>query len=129
MDEGLVIVIFDHTKARAGPTEATLWRRRSSCSWSAAATRWATSARRMALRSTSWQGVPGPPLLVQVCVDVQDPQTHDREARALAAAADDLRGASALLIMLELTPPTPGLPAPLEWRCAADWLLGEPAAA
>jgi len=29
-----------------------------------------------------------PPLLVQVCADVQDPQTYDREVRALPAAAE-----------------------------------------
>jgi len=70
-----------------------------------------------------------PPLLVQVCADVQDPQTYDREVRALAAAAGEYRSAHALLVTLESTPPAPGLPPPLEWRCAADWLLGEPAAA
>jgi len=69
-----------------------------------------------------------PPLLVQVCADVQDPQTYDREVRALAAAAGEYRSARALLVTLESTPPAPGLPPPLEWRCAADWLLGERAA-
>jgi hypothetical protein len=64
-------------------------------------------------------------LLVQVWVDVQDPQTYDREVRALAAAADEHRSARALLVTLESIPPAPSLPAPLEWRCAADWLLGE----
>ena len=62
-------------------------------------------------------------------MDVQDPQTYDREVRALAAAAGEYRSARALLVTLESMPPTPSLPAPLEWRCAADWLLGEPAAA
>ena len=69
-----------------------------------------------------------PPLLVQVCADVQDPQTHDREVRALAAAASEYRSPRALLVTLESTPPAPGPPAPLQWRCAADWLLGERAA-
>ena len=69
-----------------------------------------------------------PPLLVQVRADVQDPQTYDREVRALAAAAGEYRSARALLVTLESTPPAPGLPPPLEWRCAADWLLGERAA-
>ena len=68
------------------------------------------------------------PLLVQVCADVQDPQTYDREVRALAAAAGEYRSARALLDTLESTPPAPGLPPPLEWRCAGDWLLGERAA-
>jgi len=70
-----------------------------------------------------------PPLLVQVCADVQDPQTYDREVRALSAVASAQRSARALLITLESTPPTPALPPPLKWRCAADWLLGERAAA
>jgi len=61
-----------------------------------------------------------PPLLVQVCADVQDPQTYDREVRSLAAAAGARRNARALLVTLESTPPTPSLPPPLEWRCAAD---------
>jgi predicted AAA+ superfamily ATPase len=74
--------------------------------------------------------IPGePPLLVQVCTDVHDPQTYDRQVRALAAAAQEHRKAGALLITLESTPPSPSLPAPLQWRCAADWLLGEPPAA
>ena len=67
-------------------------------------------------------------LLVQVCLDMQDPQTYDREVRALAAAAGEYRSVRALLITLESTPPAPGLPPPLKWRCAADWLLGERAA-
>jgi predicted AAA+ superfamily ATPase len=66
-----------------------------------------------------------PPLLVQVCADVLDPQTYDREVRALAAAAGEYLSARALLVTLESTPPTPSLPPPLKWRCAADWLLGE----
>jgi len=70
-----------------------------------------------------------PPLLVQVCADVQDPPTYDREVRALAAAAGAHRSARALLVTLESTPPTPSLPPLLEWRCAADWLLGGPQAA
>ena len=70
-----------------------------------------------------------PPLLVQARADVQDPQSYDREVRALAAAAGEYRSAHALLVTLESTPPAPGLPPPLEWRCAADWLLGERAAA
>ena len=69
------------------------------------------------------------PFLIQACADVQDPQSYDREVRALAAAAGKYRSARALLVTLESTPPAPGLPPPLEWRCAADWLLGEPVAA
>ena len=73
------------------------------------------------LAKSPWE----PPLLVQARADVQDPQSYDREVRALAAAAGEYQSARALLVTLESTPPAPGLPPPLEWRCAADWLLGE----
>jgi hypothetical protein len=70
--------------------------------------------------------MPGePPLLVQVCTDVADSETYDREVRALTAASEEHRSALALLITLESTPPSPSLPAPLQRRGAADWLLGE----
>ena len=68
----------------------------------------------------------GTPLLLQVCVDVQDPQTYEREVRALSAAANEHRNARPLLITLESTPPRPSLPSPLKWQCAAEWLLAEP---
>ena len=68
------------------------------------------------------------PFLIQARADVQDPQSYDREVRALAAAAGEYRSARALIVTLESTPPAPCLPPPLEWRCAADWLLGERAA-
>ena len=68
----------------------------------------------------------GNPLLLQVCVDVQDPQTYEREVRALTTAATEHRRARPLLITLESTPPRPSLPSPLKWQCAAEWLLAEP---
>ena len=64
------------------------------------------------------------PLLVQVCADVDDPETYEREVRSLAAAAKEHRRARPLLVTLESTPPRQGLPPPLEWKCAAEWLLG-----
>lgn len=67
----------------------------------------------------------GTPLLLQVCVDVQDPQTYEREVRALAAAAKEHRRARPFLLTLESTPPRPSLPPPLKWQCAAEWLLAE----
>lgn len=70
----------------------------------------------------------GTPLLLQVCVDVQDPQTYEREVRALAAGAKEHRRPRPLLMTLESTPSRPSLPPPLEWQCAADWLLAEPGA-
>ena len=68
------------------------------------------------------------PLLLQVCIDVQDPQTYEREVRALAAATEEYPTARPILVTLESTPPRPSLPSSLEWRCAADWLLAEPRA-
>jgi hypothetical protein len=64
-----------------------------------------------------------PPLLIQVSVDVHDPETFEREVRALAAAALMHPTAQALLLTLESTPPQQGLPSPLQWRWAGDWLL------
>lgn len=66
-----------------------------------------------------------PPLLIQVCADLLDAATYDREVRALLAACAEHRPARALLLTLESTPPRPPLPSPLEWRSAGDWLLGE----
>ena len=68
------------------------------------------------------------PLLLQVCIDVQDPQTYEREVRALAVATEEHPEARPILVTLESTPPRPSLPPPLEWRCAADWLLAEASA-
>jgi len=68
---------------------------------------------------------PGMPLLLlQVAADVHEPQTYEREVRALVAAAQEHPRAQALLLTLESTPPRPGLPASLEWRWAGEWLLG-----
>jgi len=64
------------------------------------------------------------PLLVQVSADVHEPDTFEREVRALVAAAQEHPRAQALLLTLESTPPQPSLSAPLEWRWAGDWLLG-----
>ena len=66
-----------------------------------------------------------PPLLIQVCADLLDPETYEREVRALAAASQENRKARALLLTLESTPPRPSLPSPLEWRWAGEWLLRE----
>lgn len=67
---------------------------------------------------------PGRPrLLIQVSVDVHDPQTYAREVRALVAAAKEFRNVQFLLITLESTPPSPGLPDQIAWHCAAEWLL------
>jgi predicted AAA+ superfamily ATPase len=64
-----------------------------------------------------------PPHLIPVCLDTSDPGTLSREVRALSAAAGAIPESSAWLVTLDPTPPQPALPAPLQWRSAADWLL------
>lgn len=63
------------------------------------------------------------PLLVQVCLDTTADETWEREVRALVDASRAYPEARALLITLDSTPPGRNLPAPLEWRAAARWLL------
>ena len=62
--------------------------------------------------------------LLQVCTDLADPGTREREVRGLAAAAAEYPDAAPLLITLDAVPPQPALPAPLQWQAAAGWLLG-----
>jgi hypothetical protein len=64
-----------------------------------------------------------PSLLVQVCLETQDPTTLDREVRALEAAAREYPEASPVLITMDSTPPRDSLPARVAWRPAAGWLL------
>jgi predicted AAA+ superfamily ATPase len=64
-----------------------------------------------------------PPTLIQVCLDTSDPETLEREVRALSAAAGEIPESLALLLTLDPTPPKPALPSHLCWRPAADWLL------
>ena len=64
-----------------------------------------------------------PPTLIQVCLDTSDTETLKREVRALSAAAGAIPESLAWLLTLDPTPPKPALPAPLQWRSAADWLL------
>ncbi|MFV2045501.1 MAG: ATP-binding protein [Anaerolineales bacterium] len=66
-------------------------------------------------------------LLMQVCVDIDPPQTYDREVRALLSAASEYSRATPVLVTLETTPPRQELPPPLVWLSAAEWLLAEPA--
>ena len=61
--------------------------------------------------------------LVQVCADLADAGTREREVRALAAAAAEYPDTTPLLITLDAVPPQPALPAPLQWQAAAGWLL------
>ena len=63
-------------------------------------------------------------LLLQVCADISDGATREREVRALLAATAEYPDATPLLITLDAIPPQPGLPAPLQWQAATAWLLG-----
>jgi len=68
--------------------------------------------------------VPGqPPELIQVCVDISDNKTREREVRALAGAAREFPKARSLLLTLDSMAPRLPLEAPLEWCPAASWFL------
>ena len=68
----------------------------------------------------------GDATLIQVCTDVSDPATYEREVRALAAAAAEYPGALPLLLTFDTLPPRSPLPKPLRWQPAIAWLLGDP---
>jgi predicted AAA+ superfamily ATPase len=61
--------------------------------------------------------------LIQASTSVSDPMTYEREVRALERAAELHPHAKPLLITLDTIAPQPTLPATIQWRCAADWLL------
>ena len=67
----------------------------------------------------------GDAILIQVCTDVSDPATFEREVRALAAAATEYREATPLLLTFDTLPPRLPLPKPLRWQPAIAWLLGD----
>jgi len=66
-----------------------------------------------------------PPLLVQVCLDLENAQTREREVRALVRAAEEHSRATPILVTMDSTPPRTDFPSPVEWRPAAQWLLEE----
>lgn len=67
----------------------------------------------------------GEAMLIQVCADLSDPATRERELRGLESAGREYPKARRLLLTMDATPPEPPLPGNIEWRPAADWLLGE----
>jgi predicted AAA+ superfamily ATPase len=67
----------------------------------------------------------GEATLIQVCTDVSEPSTFEREVRALASAAAEHRGALPLLLTFDTLPPRSPLPKPLRWQPAIAWLLGD----
>lgn len=66
-----------------------------------------------------------PPLLVQVCLELAEEGTWDREIRALVAAAEEHPHAVPLLLTMDSIPPRNDLPAPIAWHPVARWLLEE----
>ena len=70
-------------------------------------------------------GITQPSLLIQVCADVSDASTWEREMRALVSAAADHPDAIPLLITLDTTPPKLVIPTPARWMPAVQWLLDE----
>lgn len=67
----------------------------------------------------------GNPTLIQVCTDVSDPDTFEREVPALSAAAAQYHAALPLLLTFDTLPPRSSLPKPLRWQPAIAWLLGD----
>lgn len=65
------------------------------------------------------------PLLIQVAAQVDDGQTLTREVRSLREATDEYPEARPLLVTLDASPPSEPLPAGVEWRPAAQFLLEE----
>jgi uncharacterized protein len=64
-----------------------------------------------------------PPLLVQVTLELRDPDTRAREIRALEAARIMIPDAECWIITGDATPPSVPLPAGMRWAPAAQWLL------
>jgi len=66
-----------------------------------------------------------PPELIQVCLDISERATREREVRALTHAAAQLPKARSVLLTLDSIAPRPSLEGSLEWRSAASWFLEE----
>lgn len=62
--------------------------------------------------------------LIQVCTDLDAPQTRDREVRALLAAGAEHSGVKLRLITLAPEIP-PDLPSGIVWQPASEWLLSD----
>ena len=64
------------------------------------------------------------PMLVQVCLEISQDATWERELRALQAAGAVYQDASRWLVTLDPSPPR-RLPEAVVWASAASWLLGD----
>ncbi len=65
----------------------------------------------------------GKTVLLQVCAEVNEVETLEREVRALQAVAPLYPEATVLLITLDTIPPKINLPDTIHWRPAIQWLL------
>lgn len=61
--------------------------------------------------------------LIQVTADIDDPDTRERECRALQAAAQSMPADRQIILTAESRLPTPSVPAPIEVVPAWMWML------
>ena len=61
--------------------------------------------------------------MIQVCADLDDPVTWQRETRALLNVAQEYPQATLYLISLEPDQGAAELPPSINWRPATAWLL------
>ncbi|MCU0648308.1 MAG: ATP-binding protein [Gemmatimonadaceae bacterium] len=64
-----------------------------------------------------------PPMLVQVALEISEPDTRARELRGLESARTRFPDATCWLITRDGTPPSTALPEWIQWAPAAQWLL------
>ncbi len=64
-------------------------------------------------------------ILLQICADLSNLATREREVRALISASAEYPHATPILMTLDAIPPQPALPAPLQWQSAVAWLLDD----
>ena len=63
--------------------------------------------------------------LIQVCVSLDDPETRERELRALQKARTEFRDARSFILTLESRLPYPEMPAGVAVFPAWEWILRE----
>ena len=63
--------------------------------------------------------------LIQVCVSLDDPETRERELRALQEARTEFRDARSFILTLESRLPYPEMPAGVAVLPAWEWILRE----
>jgi len=63
--------------------------------------------------------------LIQVCADLSDEKTYEREVRALVEASNEYPHATPTLVTLESLPRDKEIPKGINWQPAGEWLLGE----